>query len=119
MSRQQFREAKEEALEAMQSAPDSGIPYMLIGRVYIESTKHWNSGYEGFMKSTIFWAAADKFRQTMKIDLSLTDVANKQIGICRTYFPLMTDGFLRDIAEGAPYHIGEWINETTTARFRK
>lgn len=119
LSRQQFPEAKGEALQAMESAPDSGMPYMLIGLAYMESASQGNFRGGDFMKSTIFWAAADKFRQAIKKDPSLTDEADKQIGMCRAQFPSMTDGFLRDIAEGAPYHIGGWINETTTARFQK
>ncbi len=52
-----------------------------------------------------------------QVDPSVADEANNLIKTYSLHFPTKEDAFFRSIVDGATVKIGDWINETTKARF--
>lgn len=107
-------EARESALKAANLRGNWGEPYILIGRMYAESTDKC-SGLT--LPRAIYWAAVDKFLKAKSIDPMVEETANKLILTYSAYFPPKEDAFFLNISEGDSYSLGCWINETTRARF--
>lgn len=117
LSKGKLQEAKRYALEAIKANPNSGAAYILIGKAYAADSK--NYGEDEFDNRTVFWAAVDKFIKAKSVDPSVTDEANKLISAYEPHFPSKDEAFFRSVTPGATVKVGSWINETTTARFRK
>ena len=58
--------ARTYALSAIESMPEWGEPYILIGNLYASSSSV--CGENDFEKTTIFWAAVDKFQKAKALD---------------------------------------------------
>lgn len=116
LSKKQYAEAKRNALEALKLKPDMGAAYMIIGNAYAAYSK--NYGEDDFDHASVFWAAVDKFVKAKQVDPSLTEEANKLINAYSPHFPSKDEAFFRSVTPGNSVKIGDWINETTTARFR-
>lgn len=116
LSKKQYAEAKRNALEALKLKPDMGAAYMIIGNAYAAYSK--NYGEDDFDHASVFWAAVDKFIKAKQVDPSLADEANKLINAYSPHFPSKDEAFFRSVTPGNSVKIGDWINETTTARFR-
>lgn len=107
--------ARKYALEAAKLKPNWGAPYILIGRLYA-TTKCGDNPIE---KSSVFWAAVDKFIQAKSIDPEVADEANALINKYTQYFPYDEDAFFHGVTKGQNYSVGCWIGESTTVRTRK
>ena len=112
----QFSDARSSALEAIKLKSAWGAPYILIGNIYAASSK--TCGENDFEKSTIFWAAVDKFIKAKNVDESVASEANELISKYSQYFPNVEDAFFYGFQEGQDYTVGCWINEKTTVRTR-
>ncbi len=112
-----FIEARTLARNAIKNNPEWGQPYMLIGNLYASSSKI--CGDNEFEKTTIFWAAVDKYKQAKSVDESINGAATEQIIKYSQYFPNVEDAFFYGFADGEPYTVGCWINEKTTVRSRQ
>ena len=111
-----YKAARDYAKMAIQKDPNGGTPYMLIGSAYA-SIKPFG---EDFDNQTVYWVAVDYLNKAKQIDPSLTGMANETIGQISGFFPTKSECFFRGIIEeGVSYSVGNWINETTTVRFRK
>lgn len=109
-----YAEAREMARKALSLNPDLCEANMLIGDIYIASTRSFQG--DDFEKAAIFWLAVDYFTKARRIDDCSIDAASK-ISTYRQYFPNKEEAFMRSVQEGNSYKIGGWINESTKVRF--
>lgn len=116
LSKKQLIEAKKNALEAIKLNPNLGAAYIIIGNAYAAYSK--NYGEDDFDHASVFWAAVDKFVKAKQVDPSVAEEANKLINAYSPHFPSKDEAFFRSVTSGTSVKIGDWINETTTARFR-
>ncbi len=107
--------ARSIALQAIELNPNSGHAFMLIGNLYVAEK---NCGPDPFTRSTVFWAAVDKFIRAKAVDPSLAEECDKLIDLYSQYFPAQNEIFFQDLNPGATYLVGCWINERTTVRAR-
>ncbi len=79
-----------------------------------------------YLNQTVFWPAVDKFQQAKRVDATVTETANELIKSYSQHFvsldvlqDLRGKVFDANASDGDSYHVGGWINETTTIRTRK
>lgn len=113
---EQYTKSREHALKAAELKPNWGDPYILIGNLYASSSK--SCGESEFEKSTVFWAAVDKYIKAKSVDESKASEANELINRYMQYFPNVEDAFFYGFQEGQDYTVGCWINEKTKIRTR-
>jgi tetratricopeptide (TPR) repeat protein len=109
--------ARSHAQRAIENKPGWGDPYILIGNLYASSSD--NCGENDFEKTTVFWAAVDKFQQAKSVDSEASSEANELIAKFSAYFPNVEDAFFYGFENGQAYTVGCWINEKTTVRTRQ
>lgn len=117
LAKKQYAEAKKAALVAIQCNPNNGAAYILIGKAYAAYSNSY--GEDAFDHASVFWVAVDKFNKAKQVDPNVTEEVNKLIASYTPHFPSKDEAFFRSVTEGATVKIGDWINETTTARFAK
>lgn len=117
MSQDNFGVARTYFTRASELRPGWGAPYLQIGVLYGASAK--NCGANEFEHKVAYWAAVDKFIKAKTVDPSMTEEANKQIGIFSAHFPGKEELFFQGLQEGSSYTVGCWINETTTVRAKR
>lgn len=108
--------AKAYCVKAMQADPKSGLPHMLLGRIYANAK---NYGDDDLAHAAVFWAAVDQFNIAKKKDPSLANMANEYIATYSKHFPSKETVFFYTYKEGDTYELGGWINEKTKVRIRK
>lgn len=113
----QYSAARSSAQTASSLRSGWGKPILLIGDAYAASSKE--CGEDEFAQKAVYWIAVDKYQQAKSIDPSVASEANNKIATYSKYFPPKSEGFFRNISEGAEYKIGCWINESTKARFQQ
>lgn len=109
--------AKSKALQSLELNPSCGECYLIIGKVYAQSSKTISAN--DFEQKTAYWVAVDKFLKAKSVDSSLVDDANLMISAYSALFPSTEELFFQGIAVGSSYQVGGIINETTTVRARK
>ncbi len=109
-------EAKRYCELAIQSDPKSGLPHLLLGRIYANAK---NYGDDELAHQAVFWAAVDQFILAKKKDPSLANTANEYIATYSKHFPPNETVFFYGFKEGDTYEIKGWINEKTKVRIRK
>jgi tetratricopeptide (TPR) repeat protein len=109
-----FQEAREMARKAIALDPDLCDAYMLIGDVYVASSRTFEG--TGIEKAAIFWVACDYYTKARRGDDCAADAATK-VSDYRKYFPNKEDAFMEGLQAGQSYKVEGWINETTTVRF--
>lgn len=111
--------AKQAAVNASQSRPEWGAPYVLLGKLYATGAR--NIGEKDYEKKAGYWAAVDKLNKAKSVDS--TDAVQKEAtDLIRQYsqhFPSKEDLFFEGIKDGSPYRVGGFINESTTVRAKK
>jgi tetratricopeptide (TPR) repeat protein len=112
-----FQQARSHALSAISQTPDWGKPYILIGNLYASSSNI--CGENEFEKTTVFWAAVDKFVKARTVDSEVQQEASELIEKYSQYFPNVEDAFFYGFEDGQAYTVGCWINENTQVRTRK
>lgn len=117
LSKGQYPAAKSNALESIKMNPNNGAAYILIGKAYAAYSK--NYGEDDFDHASVFWAAVDKFQRAKQVDPNVASEADALISTYSPHFPNKEEAFFRSVADGATVKIGDWIGESTTARFRK
>lgn len=117
LNNKDYLKARDYARQVLELTPSSGTAYFLIGSAYM-STKISDLDFEN---RSVFWVAVDNFVKAKSVDPTLTERANESIAICTANFPKADDAFFLGIyiKEGESYTVKGWINERTTARFRK
>ena len=109
---QKYSEARSAALQAIKIHPNCGKAYILIGDLYASSGNR--CGGDDFLPRAYNWAAADKYAKAAAVDPSCAETANAKRA--KLAFPTKQDRFVRGINDGQSYHVGCWIQETTTVR---
>lgn len=117
LAKKQYAAAKSAALESIKNNPNNGPAYILIGKAYAAYSNQY--GEDAFDHASVFWAAVDKFNRAKQVDPSVADEVNKLVATYTPHFPNKDEAFFRSVTDGATVKIGDWINETTTARFAK
>lgn len=117
LSKGQLPAAKTNAQESLKLNPKNGAALILIGKAYASYSK--NYGADDFDHASVFWVAVDKFQQAKQADPGVADEVDKLITTYSPHFPNKEEAFFRSVTEGATVKIGDWIGESTTARFRK
>jgi tetratricopeptide (TPR) repeat protein len=108
-----YQQAASYAYQALELAPEDGRCYLVIGICYA-GAKIYN---DPILQRSVFWVACDMFQKAKSVDSSCASDANKLIKSYSQYFPGKEDVFFhKELNEGAPFHVGGWINKTTTCR---
>lgn len=111
-----YQKARQYALKAIETNPNNGSPYILIGNMYASSAKSIYPN-DPVMARTVYYAAVDKFEKAKQVDPSIADEANKLIATYRAHFPSTEEVFMHpDLEKGKTITIGGWIGETTRVR---
>ncbi len=112
-----YNKSRTLAKSAISNNPEWGEPYILIGNLYASSSSR--CGENDFEKTTIFWAAVDKYIKAKSVDPEVSAEATELINKYVKYFPNAEDAFFYGLENGKPYSVGCWINENTTVRTRQ
>lgn len=117
LAKKQYAAVKSNALEALKINPNNGQALLLIGKAYAFYSPSY--GADAFDHASVFWAAVDKFARAKQVDPGVAEEADKLISTYSPHFPNKEEAFFRSVTEGSAVKIGDWINETTKARFVK
>ena len=109
-----FVKSRQYAMKASEHKPESGEPYLLIGKLYASSGPICGPG-TGWDSQIVTWPAIDMFEVAAK-DPLVADEAKKWIRTYWQYMPKREDIFQRTIKAGSSFKVGCWINRTTTVR---
>lgn len=112
-----FPASRDFAKQTIAYNPKMGTAYLLIGTLYAASGKLCGPG-TGFQSQIVLWPAFDYFKKAKEVDATVAEDAQKMISGYTQYLPTKGDIAAKKLAEGAPYTIGCWINETTTVKSR-
>ena len=104
------------ALKSFEYNPKSGLPYVLIAKLYVQGRASTNS--DKIKQQFVFWLAVDKLNRAKAIDTSVVKQANGLIASYRKSYPKTEKVIFLDINEGDKVKIGGWIQETTTAKYK-
>lgn len=120
-----YFEARNSARLSLESNPNAGRTYILIGLCYAAAKPYGNGGdmpaaKASILNKTVFWAAVDQFNKAKHVDSSIVDLANKYIADFSKYFPTKEDIFdLPELREGETFVVGGWVGERTICRSSK
>jgi tetratricopeptide (TPR) repeat protein len=109
-----YAKARTSALKAAGLKKGWGLPYMLIGDCYAQSTKTCDDSELG--RYGVYWLAVDKYKKAKAVDSSLAADANKKIASISSRFPETKDVFFYGKKNGESYTVKCWINESTTIK---
>lgn len=109
-----FSQSRSYALEAAKWDPESGAPYLLIGKLYASSGPLCGPG-RGWDSQVVTWPAIDMWNKATG-DPAVADEARRLIRTYSQYMPTREDIFSRTLSKGDTYKVGCWIQRTTTVR---
>ena len=109
-----FSQSRKFAMESSKYNPDSGEPFLLIGKLYASSGPLCGPG-RGWDSQIVTWPAIDMW-QLAKSDPLVAAEAQKLINTYWQYMPKKEDIFLRSIEAGSSFRVGCWINRKTIVR---
>ena len=108
--------SRQYCLKAIETNPNYGAPYSLIGSMYVQSAKSIYPN-DPVLTKAVYYAAIDKFEKAKQVDPSMTEEMNKSINIYRAYLPTAEEIFMHpDLEKGKTFKIGGWIGETVTIK---
>ncbi len=117
IAKNQYSEVKRLCNLALRSKPSNGQAYILIAQAYAAYAPQYGS--DDLDHKAVYWAVVDKLQTAKSVDKSCAEEADRLISIYSQNFPGSQEAFFNGITEGDKYEIGDWINETTTARLIK
>lgn len=117
LAQQDFKGAKQAALNMLRANPKSGEGYIMLGKAYAYGAKTYSD--EVFDIHTVYWVAVDKFIQARNVDPSVIRESKDLERQFSAYFPSKEEAFMRSITSDSEVKLGGWINETTKARFKQ
>ena len=109
-----YGEARKMALQAAELKQGWGRPYMLIGDMYAKGSRCCGDAWN---ERLAVLAAIDKYSKAKSVDPSVTEEANKKIGIYNKSKPTQDEGFMRGYSEGQTLTVGCWIGESVRLRY--
>lgn len=110
----QFPTARNYAQKAISLRSGWGMPYLLIGDLYVSSAK--DCGDNDCHQKAVYWIGVDKYQQAKSVDPSVAGDANTKIATYSKYFPAKADCFFHGLNDGDSYTVPCWINESTKVR---
>lgn len=109
-----FSKSRKYARQSAKYDPNSGEPYLLIGKLYASSGPLCGPG-TGWDSQIVTWPAIDQWKKA-KNDPNTSAEASQLIKTYQQYMPKKEDIFQRNIKAGSPFTVKCWINEKTTVR---
>ncbi|MCB0687044.1 MAG: hypothetical protein KDC53_10975 [Saprospiraceae bacterium] len=109
-----WQDARSDALKAAELRPKWGQPYLLIGDIYAQAAK--SCGGDAWGQRIVILAALDKYIYARSIDDTVSEEADRKIGIYNSNRPSKDDAFMRGHKEGDVLNTGCWIGEQTKLR---
>ncbi len=114
LSLKNYQQAVSYAKQALTITPNDGRCYILMGVCYSTAKMH---SEDPVLSRCVYWVACDMFEKAKQVDSSCAADANKLIATYKQYFPSKEDIFFhREVNEGSSFHVGGWIDRTTTCR---
>ena len=118
-----YSDARTYARLSLETKPNQGRCYNLIGLCYASSNPYSNSDYPAakaaILNKTAFWAAVDQFQKAKQYEDCAEDAA-KLIASYSKYFPTKEEMFdLPGEFGSGTFIVGGWINGKTTCRAAK
>lgn len=114
--RNSFSTARNYANKAMQEKSGFGAPMLLIAKMYASSAKGIFPD-DPVKQRVVYCLVVDKCERARAMDPSVAGEAAQMISSYRNHYPSKEDVFMHpDLQEGASFHIGGWIGESTTIR---
>ena len=110
----QLREARTNSIKAAELRTAWGQPFILMGDIYAKASK--SCGGDAWGQRVVILAALDKFSYAKSIDNSVSDEANRKIGIYNAHKPNKDEAFMRGHKPGESLSTGCWIGEKTKLR---
>lgn len=107
-----YSEARSAAQNVLKIKPNYGKAYILIGDLYAMSASLCSSG--DALPYATSWAAADKYNRAAAVDASVAEEAATKRS--KLKYPSISDKHMRGLNNGDSYHVGCWIQESTTVR---
>lgn len=111
-----FPKVRNLANQAISLNPKWGKPYILIGKIYADSSK--SIGESDLQQRIVYCLAVDQFIKAKTVDPESAAEAEKEIAQYSQYFPGTEDAQFENVKAGNNYKIGGWINESTIVRLR-
>lgn len=89
--------------------------YMIIAQCWMGTS----CGGDEIEVRAKFWVAADYFAKAKNADPSLAEDANRQIGVCASYYPQTAEAFMHELQNGQSYTaVCGGLRAATTVRTR-
>ena len=108
--------ARQYCQKAIETNPDYGAPYILIGNMYAKSAKSIYPN-DAVLAKAVYYAAIDKFEKARQVDQNVAEDAGKLANTYRAHLPSTEEVFMHpDLEKGKAFKIGGWIGETVTIR---
>ena len=108
--------ARQYCQKAIETNPDYGAPYILIGNMYAKSAKSIYPN-DAVLAKVVYYAAIDKFEKARQVDQNVAEDAAKLANTYRAHLPSTEEVFMHpDLEKGKTFKIGGWIGETVTIR---
>lgn len=109
-----FPKARKWCRTASSYQPNWGEPYILVGNLYASSYSQCASNnLYNLDGKIVVWVALDEWHKAKRVDPSVEEKVNKSIHIYQKHLPLYNYIFQKDLAIGAPYTVGCWIQQKT------
>lgn len=116
LTQKQLQAVKTYALEVLKLKPNSGTAYKLMAQAYALYSEKY--GEDAFDHASVFLVVVDKLQRAKQVEPGMASDIDALIKVYSQYFPDKSEAFFRGVSEGAQVKVGDWINETTTARFK-
>lgn len=112
-----YVKARKFCRQASRYRPKWGEPYLLVGNMYIQSSKTCQTNDpKNLNGKVVIWVALDEWRKAKKIDATVASSATKSINTYKKYLPLNSNAFQAGLGEGQVYKVGCWIQQKTTVQ---
>lgn len=112
----QYANARSAAISSSQLNPEDGMPYILIGDLYMMTSS--SCGDNPVTQRAGYWAAADKYAKAKSLftEESKINIASAKYNAAFGGFPKTEDLFFYNVTKGSAYTISCWYTETTVVR---
>ena len=112
----QKSKARDYCRKAVETNPDYGHPYMLIGSMYAQTARTIYPS-DPVLTKTVYYAAIAQFEKARQVDQNVAEEAGKMIAGYRAHLPSTEEVFMHpELEKGKTFRVGGWIGETVTIR---
>ncbi|MDR1406576.1 MAG: hypothetical protein LBJ23_00845 [Tannerella sp.] len=111
-----YSKSRQYCMKAVEADPTNCAPYILIGKMYINTA---NSVYsdDPVLRKCVYYAAVDKFSKARQTNESCASEATQLMNQYSAYFPTTEEIFMHpNLKKGEAITVGGWIGERTIIR---